>query len=195
MNLDLPSNLHATRDLLAGSLQLHATEQAPAVPADLLNDLTRRFNSAPVAAASIQPRSWFEAVQSFIARPAFGMAALAIVVLGISVPQMIDSTSTPASGSFRGAVAPTAATQNIRIILIQSPAGFQQALADLGDFENGMISSATSSDSVTGPRILVDFVTSTITAVNASDEKIHTAPLPKDAEEISAAIATAVSRL
>ena len=58
-----------------------------------------------------------------------------------------------------------------------------------------MISSATSSDSITGPRILVDFVTSTITALNASDEKIHTAPLPKDAEEISAAIATAVSRL
>lgn len=194
MNHDLPQNLAATRDLLAGSLQLHATERAPAIPADLLNDLSRRFNTAPVSAASIQSRSWFEAVQSFIARPAFGMAALAIVVLGISVPQMINSTSTPAGG-FRGSVTPTAATPNIRIILIQSPAGFQQALADLGDFENSMISSATSSDSITGPRILVDFVTSTITAVNASDEKIHTAPLPKDAEEISAAIATAVSRL
>jgi hypothetical protein len=195
MNLDLPPNLHATRDLLAGSLQLHATEQAPAIPADLLNDLTRRFNSAPVVAASIQPRSWFEAVQSFIARPAFGMAALAIVVLGISVPRMIDSTSKPTSGSFRGAVSPTVATSSIRIILIQSPAGFQQALANLGDFENDMISSATSSDIITGPRILVDFVALTVTAVNASDEKIHTAPLPMGAEEISAAIATAISRL
>lgn len=195
MNLDLPPNLHATRDLLAESLQLHATEQAPALPADLLNDLTRRFNSAPVEAASIQPRSWFEAVQSFLARPAFGMAALAIVVLGISVPRMIDSISNPVSGSFRGAVSPAAATPNIRIILIQSPAGFQQALANMGDFEKNMISSATSSDSITGPRILVDFVALTVTAVNASDEKIHTAPLPKDAEEISAAIATAVSRL
>jgi hypothetical protein len=195
MNLDLPTNLESTRNLLAGSLQLHATEQAPAVPADLLHDLTRRFNSAPVTAATIQPRSWFEAVQSFIARPAFGMAALAIVILGISVPRMIDSTSTASSGGFRGTVSPAAVTRNIRIILIQSPSGFQQALANVGDFESGMISSAASSDSITGPRILVDFVTSTITALNASNEKIHTAPLPKDAEEISAAIATAVSRL
>jgi hypothetical protein len=195
MNLDLPPNLESTRNLLAGSLQLHATEQAPAVPADLLNDLARRFNSAPVAAAVIQPRTWFEAVQSFIARPAFGMAALAIVILGISVPRMLDSTANRSGGSFRGAVSSTTETRNIRIILIQSPAGFQQALANVGDFESSMISSATSSDSITGPRILVDFVTSTITALNASDEKIHTAPLPKDAEEISAAIATAVSRL
>jgi hypothetical protein len=195
MNHDLPQNLAATRELLAGSLQLHATERAPAIPPDLLNDLSRRFNTAPVSAASVQSRSWFEAVQSFIARPAFGMAALAIVVFGISVPQMIDSSSTRSGGSFRGAVSTTAATPNIRIILIQSPAGFQQALANFGDFESDMISSATSSDSITGPRILVDFVSSTITAVNASDEKIHTAPLPKDAEEISAAIATAVSRL
>ena len=124
-----------------------------------------------------------------------GMAALAIVILGISVPRMIDSTSTASSGGFRGTVSPAAVTRNIRIILIQSPSGFQQALANVGDFESGMISSATSSDSITGPRILVDFATSTITALNASNEKIHTAPLPKDAEEISAAIATAVSRL
>jgi hypothetical protein len=194
MNLDLPPNLHATRNLLAGSLQLHATEQAPAVPADLLNDLSRRFNTAPVAAATTQSRSWFEAVQSFIARPAFGMAALAIVILGISVPRMIDS-GPRSSGSFRGATPIPAQTHNFRIILIQSPAGFQQALKDAGDFESSMISSATSTDGITGPRVLVDFTTSTITALNASGETVHTAPLPKDAEEISAAIATAVSRL
>ena len=193
MNLDLPPNLESTRNLLSGSLQLHATEQAPPIPADLLGDLARRFNSAPVAAATIQPRTWFEAVQAFIARPAFGVAALAIVILGIAVPRMIDST--PSSGSFRGADSAAVESRNIRIILIQAPAGFQQALANVGDFESNMISSATSSDSVTGPRILVDFATSTITALNASDEKIHTAPLPKDAEEISAAIATAISRL
>ncbi|MGL4398624.1 MAG: hypothetical protein ACRCXD_02040 [Luteolibacter sp.] len=195
MNSELPQNLAATRDLLAGSLQLHATERAPEVPAELLNDLVRRFNVAPAAAPAVQSRSWFEAVQSFIARPAFGMAALAIVVLGVSVPQLTDFNSTPASGSFRGAAVPAATGTGIRIILIQSQAGFQQELENLGDFENDMISSATSSDNITGPRILVDFVALTITAVNASDEKIHTAPLPMGAEEISAAIATAVSRL
>lgn len=190
MSLDLPQNLESTRNLLAGSLQLHATEQAPQVPADLLGDLSNRFSITP--AAPIPQRSWFEAVQSFIARPTFGMAAVAIVILGISVPRMIDSTR-PAGG-FRGAVSPTPETRNIRIILIQSPAGFQQALATVGDFESDMISSATSRDSVAGPRILVDFANSTITALSASDEQIHTAPLPKDAAEISAAIATALSR-
>ena len=193
MNLDLPPSLESTRSLLAGSLQLHATEQAPAVPADLLNDLSHRFNTAPVAAATLQPRSWFEAVQAFITRPAFGMAALAIVILGISIPRVIDSTSTRSSGGFRGTVSPTHETRNIRIILIQSPAGFEQTLA--GDFESSMISSVTTGESITGPRVLVDFVTSTITSLNASNEKVHSAPLPKDAEEIPAAIATAVSRL
>jgi len=191
MNLDLPAKLESTRCLLAGSLQLHATEQAPAVPVDLLNDLTRRFNTAPVAAATLQPRSWFAAVQSFIARPAFGVAALAIVILGISLPRMIDSTPTRSSGGFRGTVSPTQENRNIRIILIQAPAGFEQTLA--GEIESSMISSATSSENITGLRVLVDFVTSTITALNASDEMVHTAPLPKDAEEISAAIAKAVS--
>ncbi|MGL5020117.1 MAG: hypothetical protein ACRDBP_18425 [Luteolibacter sp.] len=195
MNHELPQNLTATRDLLVGSLQLHATERAPEVPADLLNDLARRFNAAPVTAAAIPSRSWFEAVQSFIARPAFGMAALAIVVLGISVPQLADFNSPSSNGGFRGATGPAAIGMSIRIILIQSPAGFQQELENLGDFESGMISSAVSTNSITGPRILVDFVALTVTAVNASDEKIHTAPLPMGAEEISAAIATAISRL
>jgi hypothetical protein len=193
MNHKLRKNLEPTRDLLAGSLQLHASEQAPALPGDLLDDLASRFSTTPATAAPVRQRSWLAKVQSFIARPAFGMAALALVILGISVPRMIDSTRP--TGGFRGSISPTAEAHNIRIILIQSPAGFQQALANVGDFESSMISSATSSDSITGPRILVDFATSTITALNASDEQIHTAPLPKDAEEISAAIATAVSRL
>jgi hypothetical protein len=193
MNHKLRKNLEPTRDLLAGSLQLHASEQAPALPGDLLDDLASRFSTTPATAAPVRQRSWLAKVQSFIARPAFGMAALALVILGISVPRMIDSTRP--TGGFRGSISPTAEAHNIRIILIQSPAGFQQALANVGDFESSMISSATSSDSITGPRILVDFATSTIIALNASDEQIHTAPLPKDAEEISAAIATAVSRL
>lgn len=195
MNLDLPKNLESTRDLLAGSLHLHASEQAPALPGDLRNDLASRFSATSATAAPIQQRSWLAKAQSFIARPAFGMAALAFVILGISAPRMIDSTSTASSGGFRGTVSPTAETRNMRIILIQSPAGFQQALANVGDFESSMISSTTNSDGVTGPRILVDFATSTITALNASDEKIHSAPLPKDTAEISAAIASALSRL
>jgi hypothetical protein len=196
MNTDLPRALESTRNLLAGSLQLHATEQAPSVPGDLLNDLGRRFNSTQSVVAPIQSRSWLAAVQSFIARPAFGMAALAIVILGISVPSLTRSNSTSASGGFRGAVTGTGTSQNLSVILIQAPSGVQNSLENSGDFENGVISSAQSSKtSSTGPRILVNFVTSTISALNASDEEVYTAPLPADAADLSAAIATAVSRL
>ena len=151
MNHKLPKNLEPTRDLLAGSLQLHASEQAPALPGDLLDDLASRFSTTPATAAPVRQRSWLAKVQSFIARPAFGMAALALVILGISVPRMIDSTRP--TGGFRGSISPTAEAHNIRIILIQSPAGFQQALANVGDFESSMISSATSSDSITIGRL------------------------------------------
>jgi hypothetical protein len=196
MNNDLPQALESTRNLLAGSLQLHATEQAPSVPGDLLSDLGRRFSSAQAVAAPLQSRSWLAAIQSFIARPAFGMAALAVVILGISVPSLIRSNSTPASGGFRGAVTTPAESRHLSIILIQAPTGVQSSLESSGDFESGVIfSNPSSKTNATGPRILVDFVTSTISALNASDERIYSAPLPADAADLSAAIATAVSRL
>ncbi len=196
MNNDLPKALESTRNLLAGSLQLHATEQAPSAPGDLLNDLGRRFSSAQSVAAPLQSRSWLAGIQSFIARPAFGMAALAIVILGISVPSLTRSNSTPAGGGFRGAVTAPTQSRNLSIILIQAPTGVQSSLENSGDFESGVIFSTPSSKAnASGPRILVDFVTSTISALNASDESIYTAPLPADAADLSAAIATAVSRL
>lgn len=196
MHHELPQNLESTRNLLAGSLQMHATEHAPTLPSDLLNDLSQRFNSAPVVMASGHTRSWFATLQSFVARPAFGVAALALVILGISVPNMIHSGTTHSSGGFRGAVTTTAKSQNLHIILIQAPSGFQKSLEAEGDFESGAISSTQSSaETATGPRILVDFASSTITAINSSDEKIHTAPLPENPADISAAIATAVSHL
>lgn len=194
MKSDFPQSLEATRELLAGSLRLRASEKAPELPAELLNDLVRRFDHAPVASVGTQSRSWFEAVQSFIARPAFGMTALAIVVIGISVPQLIKPESAANAGGFRGTVSPVETRPDLRIILIQTPSGFEQALQNLGDFETDTVSSVTNGESITGPRVLVDFTALTITAINASEEKIHTAPLPIGVEEISAAIATAISR-
>lgn len=191
MKTDLPQALESTRNLLAGSLQLHATEQAPSVPGDLLSDLGRRFNSSQAVTAPLQSRSWLAAMQSFIARPAFGVAALAAVILSISVPSLIPSKST-----FRGAMTTTAESENLSIILIQAPSGVLGTLEKSDNFENGVISSATSSQvSASGPRILVDYATSTITTMNSSNEKVYTAPLPADAAALSDAIVTAVSRL
>lgn len=175
---------------------MHASEQAPALPGDLLNDLSRRFNTAPALVPTSHTRSWFATLQSFVARPAFGVAALAVVVLGISLPGMIKPESKIPGGGFRGTVSNTPAALDIHIVLIQAPTGFQKALEDEGDFESGVITSTRSSEvTTTGPRILVDFTTSTITAINASDEKIHIGSLPVDPADISSAIAAAVSRL
>ena len=188
---DFPKTLESTRSLLNGSLQLHATEQAPSVPGDLLNDLARRFSSAQAIAAPIQSRSWLAAVQSFLARPAFGMAALAVVILGISIPSLTQSKST-----FRGAMTTTAQSENLSIILIQAPSGVLGTLEKSDNFESGVISSTTSSQvSASGPRILVDYATSTITTVNSSNEQVYAAPLPADAAALSDAIVTAASRL
>ena len=188
---DFPKTLESTRSLLNGSLQLHATEQAPSVPGDLLNDLARHFSSAQAIAAPIQSRSWLAAVQSFLARPAFGMAAIAVVILGISIPSLTQSKST-----FRGAMTTTAQSENLSIILIQAPSGVLGTLEKSDNFESGVISSTTSSQvSASGPRILVDYATSTITTVNSSNEQVYAAPLPADAAALSDAIVTAASRL
>lgn len=193
---DFPKTLESTTTLLMGSLRLHATEQAPSVPGDLLTDLAHRFNPTQAVAAPIQSRSWLAAVHSILARPAFGVAALAVVILGLSAPSMIPSKSTPAGGGFRGAATPPAASKNLSIILIQAPSGVRGALEKSGDFESGVISSASSSQvSASGPRILVDFGTSTIIAVDASNQQIYTAPLPEDASDLSDAIASVVSRM
>ncbi len=194
MNLELPQNLQSTRDLLAGSLQMHATEKAPALPGELFDDMFRRFNPAPSVAVAVESKSWFAAVQSFISRPAFGVAAFAVVVLGLALPNMMAPTTS--SSAFRGAVPTETDTDGVRIVLVKAPADIQKAIEDSGDFEKGAISSVEmTASSEKGPRVLVDFEASTIIAIDVNGQTIHESALPKDANEISSAIALAVSKL
>lgn len=194
MDLDLPPHLQATRTLLAASLQLHPNEAAPAVPADLLDDLARRFSPTAETVTARASRSWFATMQSFFARPAFGMAALAVVILALAVPALIN-TNRAASG-FRGTIPPTPLSQNIRIILVKAPSSVFPLLEKSGDFEAGVISSVVQIDrSVTGARVVVDYWTSTIRALNAADDVVYSAQLPAENADLASAIATAVSRL
>ena len=194
MNPNLPEELQSTRDLLAGSLQMHATEKSPAIPGDLLEDLVLRFNREPALAAQTESKSWFAAIQSFIARPAFGVAALAVVILGLVIPSVMRPDRT--ESGFRGAVSDTIAAESARIILVKASPEIEQTLASSGDFEEGVISSVDRLDAATaGARVVVDFETSTIRVLNASGEEIHSAPVPEDSNELSAAIASALSRL
>ena len=195
MNPHLPENLQSTRDLLAGSLHMHATEKAPAVPADLLDDLMRRFDPAPAAAAPVRSKSWLASVQALLSRPAFGVAALACVILGVAVPGIMDSSSSGKSG-FRGAVSSPAPSAAVRIILIKASPEILHTLQASGDFEDGAISAADHLDStLTGARIVADFESATITAVDADGNEAYRAPLPQDSAELAAEIATALTRL
>lgn len=193
MNPQIPQDLQSTRNLLAGSLHLHATEKAPAVPADLLDDLLRRFDPAP--AAPVRSKSWLAVVQSLISRPAFGVAALACVILGLAVPGFMDSSSSGKSG-FRGGVSSPAPSAALRIILVKASPEILHQLEAGGDFEDGVISATDQLDpTATGARIVVDFESATITAVDADGNEAYSAPLPQDSADLSAEIATAISRL
>jgi hypothetical protein len=194
MNLELPQDLQSTRDMLAGSLQMHASEKAPSLPGDLFEDMFQRFSQAPSVATAVESRTWFAAIQSFISRPAFGVAAFAVVVIGLALPNMMSPTV--ANAGFRGAVPVETATGNVRIVLIKAPSDIQKLIESSGDFEKGVISSVEmTAGADTGARVLVDFGAYTITAIDANGEAIHAATLPGDSNEISSAIALAVSKL
>lgn len=190
---EFPSDLQSTRDLLTGSLRSHPADHASAMPGDLLDDLLSRFQTNVATVAATPTLSWFAKIQSLIARPSFGLAALAVVILGLALPGMMAPTST--DSGFRGATV-SAPAEAIRIILIHAPSSFAQQLEKSGDFERGAISSVSRvDDNISGPRVLVNFEESKISVINASDEVIHTAAIPADGSELSSAIAAAVSRL
>jgi hypothetical protein len=195
MNPQIPDDLQSTRDLLAGSLQMHATEKAPAVPAELLDDLMRRFDAAPAAAAPVRSMSWLAIVQAFISRPAFGVTAIACLILGLAVPGLMDSSTHGKSG-FRGAVSNPASSAAVRIILLKASPEILHQLEASGDFEDGAISATDQLDAtLTGARIVADFESATITAITADGQVAYSAPLPENPADLSAEIATALSRL
>ena len=195
MNPQLSEDLQSTRDLLAGSLQMHATEKAPAISAELLDDLMRRFDQAPATAAAAGTRSWLAAVQSFIARPAFGVAALACLVLGLTVPGLMDS-SKPGKSGFRGTVSSPVPSASARIVLIKAAPEIIHQLQASGDFEDSAITTADQPDTTfSGARVVVDFESGTITAVATDGNETYSAPLPQDVSQLSAEIAAALSRL
>jgi hypothetical protein len=194
MNSELPSHLHSTRDLLTGSLRVHPTDQASAMPAELLSDLTTRFQTFAPAAVRTPSLSWFEKIQSFVSRPAFGMAAVAMVILGLALPGMMAPA--PTGTVFRGAATTVAPGESVRILLVNATADVVTSLETSGDFEKAAISSLSSlPDAFSGPSVIVDFGKSAISVIDATGTLISTDELPADSAALSAAIASAVSRL
>ncbi len=191
MDLDLPSHLHSTRDLLMRSLVMHP-EQAPAMPAGLAADLSARFSTRPAAAAPVESAGWLDKVRSFLATPAFGLAAAAVVVMGIAVPMV----SGPAAEkeTFRGQAA-AASADPVRILFAGSNPGIVSAIRNSGEFEAAAISTlGNASASIEGPAVIVDFDNGTVSSVDRDGSILHREELPGDASGVAAAIASALSR-
>jgi len=193
MKRELPENLHSTCDLLAGSLQMRSSDQASQMPGELFDDLALRFNRVPAKAASAPSVSWFEKLQSFIARPAFGVAAFAMIILALTLPSMMSPTQ---GSGFRGANPISPTSEAVHIVLIHAPSEILRDLENSGDFEKGAISAVERvDDTLQGARVMVNFETSEITVVNGNGETTFTTSLPEDPNGLSSAIASAVSRL
>lgn len=195
MDLQLPDRLHATRDLLMRSLMTDPRERAPAIPADLLADLEARFAPRRVILVPEPKISWFGKVSAFLATPAFGIAAAAVVVIGVAVP-MISGPATGLPESFRGGSNPALSASSARIIFLGENPTLRSAIEDSGNFEaSALISELSEStvDAMEGPKVIVNFTSGTITAVDSKGATVHRSLIPTKAADAAAAVSTAVS--
>jgi hypothetical protein len=191
MDLELPANLHATRDLLMRSLVVHP-EQAPAIPAGLASDLAARFSPRVMRTVVTAPLSWPEKVRAFLSMPAFGAVAAAVVVLRVAVPMM----SGPSAETFRGDL-PVAQANAVRIIFTGDRPEIRAAVEASATFEASALCSMDSSAAATlaGPKVIIDLTSSTITAIDQDGATLYRADAPTDPGKVADAIALAVSCL
>jgi hypothetical protein len=196
MQLELPDRLHATRDLLMRSLIPQSGEPAPSMPASLALDLADRFAPRSPLVPVSATLSWLQRARHFLASPAFGAVAAAVVLLGAALPLLQRPVSLP-KDSLRGAAGEVAA-ETVRILFIGDHPAAREAVVASGMFEPDAISSIardTDAEALPGPKVLVDLATSTITAIDRDGATIHRVAVPSSAANLADAIAFAVSTL
>ncbi len=198
--MELSPHLHSTRDLLMRSLPAHASEQAPPMPEGLAEELFARFEAPPsiVMTTTSEPVPFFSKVRAFFATPVFGLAAAAVVVLGLGVPLLSNNSGKGGPDTFRGADPGVTASQGTAICFLGQNKSLQSAIEKSGSFESTSFRSATTSDAaqaLAGPKVIVDFTAGTITAYDAEGKVVHSAKLPDQPSRVSGAVADAVSRL
>jgi hypothetical protein len=196
MNLDLPQNLHSTRDLLMASLRPSSNEHAPALPKGLLEDLTRSVAHQSASVRQGQFAGFLSSVRAMFASPAFGGAAAAIAILAVASSVALRPADSQPTDTFRGAASYSSA-DSIQVILVGAPNGMMRSLESGTDFENGIFSAASSAESVQtieGPRVIVDFVSKTITGIRSDGETFYHTELPASTSGISLEISSALTR-
>lgn len=195
MHLELPERLLVTRDVLTRSLPSHAGESAPVMPAHLAADLAKRFGPKSIARQQSDRISWLDKARLFLATPAFGGVAAAVVIMGVAIPMF---TGGEPKEKFRGADAVTTTAPQVRIIFVGENAAVRSAVTASGNFEASALVTAASPDaalSENGAKVIVDFATGTVTAFDASGSEVSRKELPAEAKDASAVIARAVSGL
>lgn len=196
MHLELPEHLHSTRDLLQRSLPAYPLEKAPAMPPGLADELMARFAPKTVVVTPVvEKSSLIEKVRAFFATPAFGIAAAAVVVLGVAAPMI----SGPApQESFRGAGSAVYSIGEVSIVFVGTNRAVQTAVENSGNFEASAFRSATdftAVQDVSGAKVVIDFNGGKIFAIQADGTQVHSVRIPGEADKAAAAVADAVSRL
>jgi hypothetical protein len=191
MDLQLPADLHATRDLLMRSLATHH-EQAPPMPNGLACDLSARFAPRVMKTVVTAPLSWSERFRAFLSTPAFGAVAAAVVVLGIAAPMV----SGPSAETFRGDL-PVAQAPAVRIIFTGDAPEIRAAVEASATFETSALSTMDGLAAVTqpGPKVIVNLTTSTITAIDRDGATLYRSAVPTEHGKVADAIALAVQSL
>ena len=187
MDPDLPERLLPAREILSRSLVLHPRELAPAIPSGLAADLAARFTPrvdelTPVRVSLIAKcRNW-------LASPSFGLTAAAAVVIGVAIPML----SAP-DEMFRGGTTLPTSADRVKIAFIGENANVEAAIKSSGNFEP--FAFAADAASLPGPKVVIDFRTGTVNAVNSSGTTVHSSPLPMEAKQAPGAVAEAISHL
>lgn len=187
MDPALPERLLPARELLSRSLVLHPRELAPAMPTSLAADLAARFTQRAAEFTPVRI-SLMEKCRNWLASPSFGLTAAAAVVIGVAIPML----SAP-DEMFRGGSTMPAATDRVKIAFVGENANVEAAIKSSGNFEP--FAFAADAASLPGPKVVIDFRTGTVNAVNASGTTVHSSPLPMEAKQAPGAVADAISRL
>lgn len=196
MHLELPEHLHSTRDLLLRSLPAHPFEQAPAMPAGLADELMARFAPEAAPVTLVGRMSLTDKLRAFLATPGFGLAAAAVVLIGVAMP--LISQPERRKETFRGGESTAIAGDAVSIVFVGTNSSLQSVVENSGNFEVSAFRSApdlAGAMAVGGAKVVVDFSTRKISALDSEGREIHSAKIPGEAEKVAAAVADAVSHL
>jgi hypothetical protein len=198
MKIEVPEKLQATKDRLIHSLSSHPEEVAPPVPQRLMEDFSERFAPAQVAPASqVVEGKLVDKVRRFFSSPAFGLAAAAVLLLGLLVPQLVER-SKDGPETFRAAGDAPVADHVSRIVFVGNGEEFVAAVESSEVFEPTSLVTANDLESALfepDPKVVVDFNAGTLCVFNRDGEKTFTEDLPKDPSDLPAAIAAALTQL